>query len=190
MSKSSLYTRSGDSGSTSLVGGERVSKDSARLEAYGTVDELNSWIGMVDATAAPLPDTLSRDLWKTVQSRLFDIGSYLATPPDSSFAAMTANPIASDDIEMLENAIDCIDATLPKLSSFVIPGGTVASCNAHVARTVCRRAERRIVALISVAEIDPAVIRYVNRLSDLLFAVARFNNVNTGKSEIFWTKGC
>ena len=190
MSKSLLYTRTGDSGSTSLVGGERIAKDDSRLEAYGTIDELNSWLGMVSATSAPLPSPILPDFWTSVQSRLFDIGSYLATNPEGPYAYATANPVGQAQVDQLEAAIDTIDAALPKLRSFVIPAGTVGACNAHVARTVCRRAERRLVTLAAATAIDPLVMKYVNRLSDLLFAVARFNNVNTGTSEILWSKDC
>lgn len=190
MDKSRLYTRTGDSGTTSLVGGQRIAKHAPRLEAYGTIDELNSWIGLVAATATPLPPSAHTSLWTTIQSRLFDIGSYLATDPDGQWAAATANPVTEADVALLEGSIDAVDSLLPSLQSFVLPQGTVGSCNAHVARTVCRRAERRVCALAEAAPVDPLVLRYINRVSDLLFAVARFNNVNTGTDEIFWTKGC
>lgn len=188
--KSSLYTRTGDSGTTSLVGGTRIAKASPRLDAYGTVDELNSWIGLVAATSQAIPVDNHDGFWTDIQSRLFDIGSYLATDPESQFASMTSDPIDSKTIKVIEAAIDAIDSLLPRLNSFVIPGGTVAACNAHIARTVCRRAERCILAVDYQRQIDTNVLSYINRLSDLLFAVARFNNINTGGIEIFWSKSC
>ncbi len=190
MKKSPLYTRTGDDGTTSLVGGTRIAKSSPRLDAYGTVDELNSWIGLVAATSSELPVVNPDSFWTAIQSRLFDVGSYLATDPSGDFASMTANPISDKDIHIIEEAIDATDNLLPKLSSFVIPGGTVAACNAHIARTVCRRTERCILLLDSQEHVDQSVLRYINRLSDLLFAVARFNNINTGQTEIFWVKSC
>lgn len=193
MKKSNLYTRTGDNGSTSLVGGARARKDSARLEAYGTIDELNSWIGAVAATptaaAAPAELTIPA-LFRFIGAKIFDIGGYLATDPDSQFAAMTANAVSADDIARLENAIDQVDSRLPALNSFVLPGGTPDAATAHIARTVCRRAERRVITLASEAEVDPAVVRFLNRLSDLLFAIARFFVIFSGTNEIFWSKDC
>lgn len=190
MSKSPLYTRTGDDGTTSLVGGARIAKCSPRLNAYGTVDELNSWLGLVAATTPPMPVPEPEKFWASVQSRLFDIGSCLATAPGSQFAAMTADPVSEAAISQLESAIDAVDGLLPRLNSFVIPGGTVGACNAHIARTVCRRTERCILLLDNQEHVDPAILRYINRLSDLLFAVARFSNINTNTGEIFWIKSC
>lgn len=183
--KSTLYTRTGDSGTTSLVGGQRADKDDPRLKAYGTVDELNSHLGLVCARATD-PDLIETLRW--IQHRLFDLGAYLACPPDGSFTLPPG--ISEADIARLEKTIDMIDSRLPKLNRFVLPGGTVAAAEAHVARTVARRAERRIITLNRLCPIDPIAIRFINRLSDFLFAVARFNNVNSGVDEIFWQKDC
>lgn len=190
MKKSNLYTRTGDKGTTSLVGGQRIAKDDPRLEAYGTVDELNSWIGLVGSTSAQaLTDTLP-DIFIFIAKKLFDIGGYLATDPQSPYAEAMSGSVDEADIIRLENAIDTIDASLPPLNSFILPAGAVSACNAHIARTVARRAERRIISLAASAEIDSLVIQFINRLSDLLFAIARFNNINSNTSEIIWVKDC
>lgn len=189
MKKSPLYTRTGDAGATSLVGGTRTSKDSPRIEAYGTIDELNSHLGVI-AAQPTLPEE-ERALLTQVQTRLFDIGGYLACDPDSEFTLQAG--VGQSDINLLEHAIDRLDASLPKMQSFVLPGGSMASAQTHVARTVARRAERRIVALANAdtrSQIDPFVLRYINRLSDYLFALARFNNINQNVPEIFWQKNC
>lgn len=187
--KSNLYTRTGDQGTTSLVGGQRAPKDSPRLEAYGTIDELNSHIGLLISL---LPDaeaftTIARHLLK-VQHRLFDIGAALATPSDTTTPPSAG--VSDTDISEIEQEIDRVDSALPPLNRFVLPGGTTAASQAHVARTVCRRAERRIITLATQVSVSPAIIRYLNRLSDLLFAIARFNNVKTSATEIFWDKDC
>lgn len=183
--KSQLYTRTGDTGTTSLVGGRRADKDDPRLEAYGTIDELNSHIGLVHATASSplIADTL---LW--IQHRLFDIGGYLACHPESQFQLPPG--VTDSDILRLEQAIDTVDASLPPLNSFVLPGGSVEAAQTHIARTVARRAERRIISLNRLHPVDPSVIRFINRLSDFLFSIARFNNVNRHIDEIFWHKDC
>lgn len=186
MKKSIVYTRTGDGGTTSLVGGRRVAKDSVRIEAYGTVDELNSHIGVVMADAGS-SDVLSTLIF--VQNRLFDIGGYLAC--DSSDGGFILPPGVTDaDIYRIEEAIDVIDSQLPALDRFVLPSGSGASARTHVARTVCRRAERRIVTLALQAEVDPLVIKFINRLSDYLFVLARFSNVSKNIDEIFWEKSC
>lgn len=186
MTKSRLYTRTGDDGTTSLVGGKRMAKTAPRLEAYGTLDELNSWIGLLAAENAESP--LLAPLLTSINNKMFNIGSYLATDPESEYAPMTANPIANADIDAIEEAIDRIDAELPPLTSFVLPGGTVAAAHAHIARSVCRRCERRVLAVEP--NVDPAVLVYINRLSDLLFAIARFLVIKSGADEIFWSKDC
>lgn len=183
--KSPLYTRTGDAGTTSLVGGSRADKDDPRLEAYGTIDELNSHIGIVHAQA-PTPEIASTLLW--IQHRLFDIGGYLACPPDGQF---TLPPGVNDaDIARLEHAIDTVDSQMPRLKAFVLPGGSIEAAQAHVARTVARRAERRIITLNRLHSVDPTILRFINRLSDFLFSIARFNNVNRHIDEIFWHKDC
>ncbi len=185
MKKSKLYTRTGDAGLTSLIGGVRVAKNSPRLEAYGTVDELNSHIGLVNARTTD-PDIRAMLTW--IQHRLFDIGSCLACDPDSDFA-MPAG-IDEEAILRLEHAIDAIDSRVPSVNRFVLPGGSVESAETHIARTVARRAERRILTLAGQSEVPSEIIRFINRLSDYLFVLARFNNVNQNVDEIFWQKDC
>lgn len=190
MKRSKLYTRTGDSGRTSLVSGNRVPKTHPRIEAYGTLDELNSHIGLLSAQDLPEPE-LTRPMLDFVQHKLFDIGAYLATDPESMPEGMTVPATATAaDVERLENMIDTIDSRLPQLRRFVLPGGTIASATAHVARTVCRRAERRMLTLAADTETDAHTMRFVNRLSDFLFALARFCNVAAGHREIFWEKNC
>ena len=179
--KSRLYTRTGDDGTTSLVGGARAPKDSPRLEAYGTVDELNSWLGLLAASAA-MP-AARREMLLDIQNRLFDIGAALATEPESAWQPA---PLGHDTVEALERHIDDIDAGLEPLRRFVLPGGTPDAARANIARTVARRAERHIIALAREADIDPDILRYINRLSDLLFALGRELNHIAGRPEIFW----
>ena len=184
--KSILYTRTGDTGMTSLVGGQRVSKTSARLESYGTVDELNSHIGLL---ITYVDDPQDRDLLTVIQSQLFVVGSYLAT--DTSQRELRQQSIVTDEmVTQLEHAIDDVDAQLPPLRLFVLPGGTRGASQCHVCRTVCRRAERRILALQEAIEtpLDPNVLAYVNRLSDFFFAFARKLNIIAGQEEIVWRK--
>ncbi len=183
MKKSNVYTRTGDSGTTSLVGGTRAPKDSPRLEAYGTVDELNSWLGLI-ATAAVL-DPADRVLILDIQNRLFDIGSILATEPDSAWQPA---PLPAEAIVSVERAIDRLDSALPVHNRFILPGGSPDAARAHIARCVARRAERRIITLAADTTVDPVVIAYINRLSDYLFVLARALNYNSGSEEIFWTK--
>lgn len=186
MKKAIIYTRTGDTGTTSLVGGMRTKKHSERLEAYGTLDELNSHIGTLIAHPDIRPDD---GLFLTkVQNRIFDIGSYLACDPQSDFILPCG--VTPESLVEMESQIDSLDETLPRIDRFVLPGGTMLSAMCHVARTVCRRAERRITALNEQATVDPAVMAYVNRLSDYLFILARFNNIITDHPEIFWQKNC
>lgn len=179
--KSKLYTRSGDDGTTSLVGGARAPKDSLRLEAYGTVDELNSWIGLL--VASPVIAQADKDVLSAVQHKLFDIGAALATEPESKWQP---TPLTHEPVEVLEKAIDRIDATLPPIHKFVLPGGLPDACRANIARTVARRAERRIIAVGRHTKLDPDIIRYMNRLSDYLFALGRAINHANGSTEVFW----
>lgn len=179
--KSSVYTRGGDSGQTSLVGGSRVSKDSVRLEAYGTVDELNSWIGLL-ASLPTLPDSAYPTL-NEVMNRLFDVGSQLATEPESSWQPAPMDP---GEVEKLEEAIDALDALLPRHNRFILPTGHPDAARANIARTVARRAERRIVTLAQSVDVDPVILRYINRLSDYLFILSRAINVLNNGTEIFW----
>lgn len=191
MKKSLLYTRTGDDGTTSLFSGNRVSKTHVRIEAYGTIDELNSHIGLLASqpSISSRPD-LSR-LLRFIQHRLFDLGAYLATDPDALRPGLTVPaPPCRAEVERLEHATDAIDSQLPPLRRFVLPGGSQAAAMAHVARTVCRRAERRILALSASAPVASEALQFVNRLSDLLFALARYCNIISGNPEIFWQKDC
>lgn len=179
MKKSLLYTRTGDNGTTSLADGTRAAKDDPRLEAYGTVDELNSWLGLL---AAEAPDELYTRFILEVQNRLFDLGGYLATP-----GAERCRGIGPEAIAAIEREIDRLDSEVEPMRCFVLPGGTVASSHAQIARTVCRRAERRMVTLAADEPVDAAAIRYVNRLSDWAFAYARRLNAHASVADIPWT---
>ena len=180
--KSKIYTGSGDKGMTSLAGGVRAPKTHPRLEAYGTVDELNAFIGLL-ATAVDDADTLG--LLSLIQSELFSVGSYLATSPLSGGVGMDF-----DCIKKIEEAIDIIDNELPKLKTFVVPGGTQTAALAHVCRTVCRRAERTIHQLAETENIETPVFVFMNRLSDLLFVIARKECVQKKGEEKFWDNSC
>lgn len=180
-----LYTATGDDGTTSLVGGSRIEKESARLEAYGTLDELNAHIGLLDSLTTDSPVNTQLH---TIQNILFDIGAYLATPPDSPY--LNPHPVGNDNIEALERLIDTTDASTPSARNFVLPGGTIAAAQAHVARTVCRRAERRILSLSRIEPVAPEILIFINRLSDYFFALARRLNHESHQEEILWTKNC
>lgn len=175
-----IYTKTGDQGETSLFGGKRLPKNHIRIEAYGTVDELNSWIGLVrDSTAAET----TRILLKEIQDRLFTIGSNLASDPDKE---MIVPDIKEGDIERLERAMDAMNEDLPPLKNFILPGGDTAVSHCHVARCVCRRAERAVVALQQNEPVEAIVIRYLNRLSDYLFVLARKTAQELGAEEVTW----
>lgn len=164
-----IYTKTGDQGTTSLIGGKRVPKNCARLESYGTIDELNSLLGMI--RSYPIGQTIADELVE-IQSRLFDVGGNLATAPENAVSE-TPLGVSETDIEKLENAIDRMESEVPPLKHFVLPGGDPCASCCHVARTVCRRAERRILDLAAEAPVDALVLKYVNRLSDYLFVLAR-----------------
>ena len=186
MKKSNLYTLTGDKGTTSLVGGLRISKNDPRLEAYGTIDELNAHIGLLRQMGNDPDDDA---LLLFIQNKLFVVGSYLAT--DTSFTQLRdASRLHPADIERIENRIDTLDATVPPLHAFLLPGGTAAAAQAHVCRTVCRRAERRICQVAQEVLVDENILKFVNRLSDYFFVLARFNNYVKKKDEIFWDKDC
>lgn len=179
-----IYTKTGDSGTTSLVGGRRVSKTDPRLEAYGTVDELNSHLGLL-ISILPEADTQQlRASLLTIQSRLFDLGAYLATHVEAESEAAEPRGITPAEVEHLESEIDRMTAQLPPLTSFILPGGTQAASQAHVCRTVCRRAERHTLAISPLPH--PLAIAYLNRLSDYLFTLARYLNHITDTPEIPW----
>ena len=188
MKKSIIYTGTGDKGETSLVGGKRVSKQDIRLESYGTIDELNAHIGFLRTLLPPNMHDAAHTLLD-IQHRLFSIGSYLATDT-SDTALRDASRVYPEDIEQLEQRIDFLDSTLPPLRNFILPGGTTSSAQAHVCRTVCRRAERRICELHATHPVDLLLLRYINRLSDYLFILSRQCNISERKEEIYWDKGC
>lgn len=182
--KSALYTRTGDRGETSLVGGERVKKNSVRIEAYGTVDELSSALGIVAADKGC--DAELRGQIHAIQNELFNIGSYLATAPAPDAEPAAASLEDGAKMSDLEGWIDSLDEQTPKIRAFVLPGGTPAASAAHLARTICRRAERRILDLAETEYVDSAVVRYINRLSDYLFIAARYLNFIGGIEELTW----
>lgn len=180
-----VYTRTGDKGQTSLVGGTRIDKDNERLEAYGTVDELNSWLGLIDASMA-IPEAAHATL-RAAMHLLFNIGASLATEEDSKWQPA---PFPSSATETLEKAIDNFETTLPRHNRFILPGGHPDAARANIARTVARRAERRIITLGRTQKIDPEILRYINRLSDYLFVLSRAINFFNNNDEIFWEKSC
>lgn len=175
-----IYTRKGDTGETSLFGGDRVSKSSNRIEAYGTVDELNSVIGL--AASHPLSPK-GQKLTTKVQEFLFVLGADLATPPS---AKTRINRIRSEDVQFLENAIDEMEEDLEPLKNFILPGGSKAGATFHLARTVCRRAERAVVACSKKEDVSDVAITFTNRLSDFLFVLARYENKQAGTPEETW----
>lgn len=180
-----IYTRTGDEGTTATFGGDRVSKSHPRIIAYGTVDETNSFIGLARSFAGDLPDSqLLSDLLASVQSDLLVVGADLATPPDSK---ATATRIAQSHIDRLEAEIDRLEADLEPLKQFILPGGTRTASALHVARTVCRRAERRVVEAGESESISSGAAIYLNRLSDFLFVAARWANKVQGGDEITWS---
>ena len=182
MKKSNLYTATGDKGTTSLVGGKRVSKTDVRLEAYGTTDELNSHIGLLVAMM-PAGDDVA--LLRRIQDTLFIVGSALATDLETT-TLHEASRLKEEEITCVEQRIDYLDSVVPPLCKFVLPGGAHAAAQAHVCRTVCRRAERCICALAELHPVADHVQRYVNRLSDYFFVLARYINHTTNTPEIFW----
>jgi cob(I)alamin adenosyltransferase len=182
-----LYTGSGDDGSTGLFGGDRVGKDHPRVEAYGTVDELNAWIGLAVAACDPDRPVHAQMLsvLADVQTRLLDLGAELAVPDERSQGNKVPS-ITADRVKAVEGWIDEIDAGNEPLREFIVPGGTELAVRLHMARTVCRRAERRIVVLARIGDLNPHAIVYVNRLSDLLFAMARRANADAGVPDVLW----
>lgn len=175
---SKIYTRTGDSGTTGLGDGERVNKDSARVESYGTVDELNSVIGLLLTT--DLLDDVKRSL-NRVQHELFDLGGELCMPGTTL--------IPDNYVDGLEQDLDALNEDLPPLKDFILPGGSEAAARCHIARTVCRRAERCVVALAREETVNPISIRYLNRLSDYLFVAARVLARADGGAEVIWIHG-
>ena len=181
-----IYTKTGDQGERLLASGERVSKDSARIECYGTIDELNSFVGMaaVSAAAEPALQPLTSILLR-VQHELFNLGSILATTPEKVHPRQAR--ITEAEIELLETEIDQMNEALPALRSFVLPGGSRVNAELHVCRTVCRRAERLLVSAARKEAVDLVNVRYLNRLSDALFVWSRWANVALGLGETLWS---
>ena len=177
-----IYTKTGDAGETSFFDGSRVSKADQRVEAYGEVDELNACLG---AARAACREADLRDALAAIQQQLFAVGARLADPSVKIAGRVTKAGVREDDVERLEQLIDLLETELPPLRRFILPGGGEAGAWLHVARTVCRRAERRVVGLGDGA-VEPVVVRYLNRLSDLLFVMARASNHRQGVPETEW----
>jgi cob(I)alamin adenosyltransferase len=176
-----IYTKTGDKGTTSLIGGTRLSKASLQIETYGTIDELNAYIGLVRDQPINEP---RRDILKEIQDRLFTIGSILASEPEQT--KKTIPDLYDQDVKILEIEMDKIDSIVPPLRAFVLPGGHQSVSFCHVARTVCRRAERLIIALADQQPVDLMVIKYLNRLSDYLFMLSRLMTHELGSEEVAW----
>lgn len=176
-----IYTKKGDSGTTSLIGGTRVPKNHTKIEAYGTIDELNSWMGLVKE------GTQQKELQtfiENIQVQLFNIAALLAE--DKQASKMILPSLSAEEVEALEKSIDALSAVLPPLKNFVLPGGSVANANAHITRCVCRRAERLVVALNEIESVEPLILQYLNRLSDWLFIFARYMSFSQNQPEILW----
>jgi len=185
-----VYTRRGDRGETDLVGGVRVAKDSARIDAYGTVDELNAAIGVVRAVNGSTPRAKKAreldDVLRRLQNELFDLGGELATPPDGFQPGMFR--VGAGEVKALEEALDRCQKDLAPLKSFVLPGGGPVSAFLHVARTVCRRAERDVLRLMRQEDVGEWPLAYLNRLSDLLFVLSRWVGRHRGEKEFLWER--
>jgi len=180
-----IYTKTGDEGTTGLVGGTRVKKTDIRLEAYGTIDELNSWIGLIRTNTI---DSVSNQNLASIQERLFVIASNLAT--DSSKVPVSRiPPCTGSEISKLETEIDRMQGEMPPINRFILPGGSLASAQCHIARTVCRRAERRIAGLSENTSVYQHIKVYINRLSDYLFVLSRYFNHLEKVPEVFWDHG-
>lgn len=177
-----IYTRTGDKGQTSLLNGKRVAKDSLRIETYGTIDELNSHIGML----RDLLEGSNNELLTDIQVKLFDLGSTLAAGDIATIERFKVPQVTDEDVLGLEHAIDAMDADLPVMRNFILPGGHTAISQAHICRTVCRRAERLAIHLSETEAVPEIVIRYLNRLSDLLFMLARWTGQRLNVAEIPW----
>jgi cob(I)alamin adenosyltransferase len=176
-----IYTKTGDKGETSLIGGTRVPKHHIRIESYGTVDELNSWIGLINDQDIAQE---SKTILSEIQDRLFTIGSSLASDPEKS--KMKIPDLHASDIELLENQIDKMNEMLPEMRHFILPGGHTSISYCHLARCVCRRAERNVIHLHETEYVNEMVIVYLNRLSDYLFVLARFIGHQLNVNEIAW----
>lgn len=176
-----VYTKTGDKGETSLFGGKRVKKYDVRIEAYGTSDELNSWIGLIRS------EDISKDhqgILEEIQDRIFTLGAQLAADPDKPKLKMPH--IIQEDITLLEKTIDKMDESLPVMTKFTLPGGNTVVSYCHIARCVCRRCERRVIELADTAEVDELIVQYLNRLSDYLFVLGRKLAQETNVPEVYW----
>ncbi len=186
-----VYTRTGDAGTTGLVGGRRIAKDHLRLEGYGTVDELNSLVGLCRTFLAQKETSVRRDkldlILEAIQQKLFDMGSELATLPGDEYEGQVT--LEAADADWLEEVIDAMNEDLEPLRSFILPGGTPLNAFLHQARTVCRRAERAVIRLSREDTVSPEVIKYLNRLSDFLFVAGRWVTVALGEEETLWVPG-
>lgn len=179
-----LYTKTGDKGQTGLIGGTRVQKNDVRLDAYGSVDELNSFIGLLTTHSIPEKDL---EFLRIIQNRLFTVGSILATDT-TKVALPQAFLLSEDEITLIEQEIDRLDNLLPSLSSFILPGGSQDGALCHICRTIARRAERRIFDMNMNYNVDNQILVYFNRLSDYFFALSRFLTINNGGEEICWKR--
>lgn len=175
-----IYTKTGDDGTTSLYGGKRISKDDIRIESYGTVDELNSFIGLLSAQIS-MQESVARLI--EIQKTLFNIGSQLANDPDKPLHVPT---VTEEDIKVLETDIDTMNLELEPLKTFILPGGSMAIGTAHVCRTICRRAERRVIHLSKEGPIPDHIVQYLNRLSDYFFVLSRYIAYKTDTEELKW----
>jgi cob(I)alamin adenosyltransferase len=180
---SSIATRTGDDGNTALFGGQRVAKDNPRVEAYGNVDELNCWIGL--ARAERLDADCERTL-RAVQTDLFALGAELATPRDGNPSAAKVAAFGDAPLATLDRAVEVYEARIAPLTKFILPGGSRAASILHVARAVCRRVERSVIALAHQERVPASAIRYLNRLSDVIFLLARLQNAHDGATEVEW----
>lgn len=172
-----LYTKTGDKGRTSLIGGRRVPKTHIRIESYGTIDELNSFVGWLTCV---VEETVTKNFLVFVQHKLFNVSSYLATDTENPSVERTCR-VTDDDITLIEKEIDRLDMALPKLGRFVLPGGNEVAARAHICRTVCRRAERKIFRLNEKDPVDQHILSFINRLSDYFFVLSRHENLKSGK---------
>ncbi len=180
-----IYTKGGDKGETGLFGGDRVPKNSARIEAYGTIDELNSFIGLV---ITEVKSGEIKDLLTIIQNQLFTVGSDLATPINDKTSKYDIPRVEESFFKNAEDQIDKFDAQLKPLEHFILPGGTKSAAILNICRTVCRRAERRVVALKAAEKINENIIIFLNRLSDLFFVLSRFENMISGIPDVIWKK--
>ena len=170
-----IYTKTGDKGKTSLYDGSRVDKDDLRVESYGTLDELNSYIGLCTNYAKDE----DKEILRNIQIKLFAVSAELATREEGKYKT----PITDDDVECLEKIIDSYIEKIDKMDAFIVPGTSLISANLHIARTICRKAERRIISLSKIENVNPALLKYINRLSDVIYAIARYN-----ESELIYIK--